>query len=185
MLLEFGKQREHEDVLVKRGELIPADHPGPVYICTPTEDLAAVIAACPDQKKDDLVFLQDGQLEPLFQRNGLYGPTQASLWLACMRKGGRPIDGMTVDAPEGLTTVSGKWAGAFAMRMGTGNLACHVKMDRDARRAMLEKLVFVSAYNLVGAVYGGITVGDVAKKHRNEVDAMCRELASFIRYSWT
>merc|ERR1719198_1852794 len=48
---------------------------------------------------------------------------------------------------------------------------------------MLEKLVFVSAYNLVGAVHGGIPVGEVAQKHGDEVDAMSRELASFIRYT--
>lgn len=177
MLLEFGSRRGYEDVTVKRGELIPADHRGPVYVCTQTADLEAVIAACPPEKKDDLVFLQDGQLEPLFQRHGLYGPTQAALWLACMRRGGKPLDGM------GQTTVAGKWAGALAMRLGTGNLACEVKPDRDMRRSVLEKLVFVSAYNLVGAVNGGITVGEVAQRHSDEVDAMCRELASFIRYT--
>ena len=68
MLRNFGERRGFDDVIIQRGELIPADHPGPVYICTQTEDLSAVIAACPDEKKDDLVFLQEGMLEPLFQR---------------------------------------------------------------------------------------------------------------------
>jgi len=163
--------------------LIPADHPGPVYVCTQTADLDAVIAACPPEKKDDLVFLQDGMLEPLFQRHGLYGPTQAALWLACMRVGGKPLDGITADAPEGLTVVSGKWCDALAMRLSTGDLGCQVKMARDGRRSVLEKLVFVSSYNLVGACYGGITVGEVAKKHSNEVNTVARELASFIRYT--
>ena len=183
MLRGFGERRGYEDVLIKRGDPIPADHPGPVYVCTPTADLAAVIAACPEEKKDDLVFMQDGMLEPTFQRNGIYGPTQASLWLSCPRLGGKPVDGITSEAAEGLTAVSGKWAGAFAMRMGTGDLSCHVRQDRDLRRSVLEKLVFTSAYNLVGACYGGITIGEVAEKHPTEVDTMCRELASFIRYT--
>ena len=76
MLRNFGERRGFDDVIIQRGELIPADHPGPVYICTQTEDLSAVIAACPDEKKDDLVFLQEGMLEPIFQKHGLYGPTQ-------------------------------------------------------------------------------------------------------------
>jgi hypothetical protein len=38
--------------------------------------------------------------------------------------------------------------------MSTGNLACEIKMDRDARRSTLEKLVFLSAYHLVGTVHG-------------------------------
>ena len=37
-------------------------------------------------------------------------------------------------------------------------------MARDGRRACLERLVFVSAYNLVGAVHGGITVGEVRQQ---------------------
>ena len=101
-----------------------------------------------------------------------------------VRKGGKPVDGLNPEAPaEGLTCVHGKWAGAFAMRMSTGNMVCREVMQRDARRCMLEKLVFVSAYNLVGAVHGGITVGEVAQKHSEEVGAMSRELASFIRYT--
>jgi hypothetical protein len=229
MLLDFGQRRKYDDILIKRGDAIPANHPGPVYVCTQACDIEAVIAACPEEKKDDLVFMQDGMLEPIFQRTGLYGPTQAALYLACMRKGGKPVDGTNSESPEGLTTVSGKWAGALAMRLGTGNLNCIEKMERDGRRACarhdqplhprcahavtdatslvvaakpqptlrpcpytvpvpcacrcLEKLVFVCAYNLVGAVHGGISVGEVAKRHSDEVAAICRELASFIRYT--
>eukprot|EP00908_Phaeocystis_cordata_P008096 Transcript_18766.p1 GENE.Transcript_18766~~Transcript_18766.p1 ORF type:complete len:406 (-),score=42.40 Transcript_18766:174-1391(-) len=174
MLLDFGKRRSYDDVLVKRGDPIPADHPGPVYVCTQAADLEAVIAACPDEKKDDLVFLQDGMLEPLFQRHGIYGPTQVALWMAQVRVGGKPVDGVTPDAPQGLTTVSGKWAGAVAMRLGTGNLNCEVKMERDGRRSVLERLIFVTAYNLVGVVTGGkdgdpLTVGEVASRHGEDV----------------
>lgn len=183
MLLEFGQRRGYNDVLVKRGELIPADHPGPVYICTQTADLDAVLAMCPEEKKDDLVFLQDGMLEPLFQRQGLYGSTQVSLWMAQMRVGGKPVDGATRDQPEGLTTVSGKWAGSVAMRLGTGDLQCQVRMERDGRRAMLERLIFVTAYGLVGTATGTATVGEVASKHGEDVAQICRELASCVRYT--
>ena len=71
-----------------------------MYVCVQAADLEAVVAACPDEKKDDLVFLQDGMLEPLFQRHGLYGPTQIALWLACLRVGGKPVDGITSSAPR-------------------------------------------------------------------------------------
>ena len=39
------------------------------------------------------------------------------------------------------------------------------------------------AYNLVGAAHGGLSMGEVAGKHGEEVGAMCRELASFVRYT--
>lgn len=170
-------------MLINPGELIPADHPGPVYVCTQAADLEEVIYSCPDVKKSDLVFVQDGFLERLFQKYGLYDVSQATLWMAIMRRGGRAVDGINSASPEGLSVVHGKWAGALAMRMGTGNLVCREVMQREARRCMLEKLVFVSAYNLVGTVHGGITVGEVAKHHSEEVGAMSRELASFIRYT--
>ena len=105
MLLEFGSRRGYNDTLVERGGLIPADHPGPVYLCTQASELEEIIKATPESKKDDLVFLSDGQLEGLFQRHGLYGPTQAALFLAQMRVGGKPVDGLHGGAPEGLTQV--------------------------------------------------------------------------------
>ena len=181
MLQDFGKRRGFEDLIVKRGDTIPAECAGPVYVCVPLADVEAVVATCPPEKKDDLVFMQDGMLEPLFQRNGMYGPTQVIMWLVLLRKGGRPVDGE-------FTTVTGKWAGAVAMRFSTGGLTCKEVMDRDARRIMLEKLVFRTAYNLVGTVHGAskddrLTVGDVATKHSEEVGSLCRELASFIRYT--
>ena len=39
------------------------------------------------------------------------------------------------------------------MRLGTGDLTCQVRMERDGRRAMLERTVFVTAYGLVGTVH--------------------------------
>lgn len=83
LLAEFGKRRGFEDTLVKRGDPIPELQAGgqlvrmPIYICTRNEDLDAVIATCPQERWEDLVFLQNGQLEPLRQRYGLYDTTQA------------------------------------------------------------------------------------------------------------
>eukprot|EP00962_Isochrysis_galbana_P032348 scaffold10611_cov107-Isochrysis_galbana.AAC.1 len=46
-------------------------------------------------------------LEPFRQRYGLYENTQAMLWLAVVRTGGKPLDGITSECPEGLTGVTG------------------------------------------------------------------------------
>ena len=53
------------------------------------------------------MFLQDGQLEPFRQKHGLFATTQGILWLTAMRKGSKALDGITEDAPEGLTLVQG------------------------------------------------------------------------------
>lgn len=52
-------------------------------------------------------------------------------------------------------------------------------LDRPAFRvAMLEKLVWICAYMLVGAAHGGCTVGEVESAHADEVDGLVRELAA-------
>ena len=38
MLLDFGSRNGYNDVVVKRGDVIPSGHAGPVYVCTQTED---------------------------------------------------------------------------------------------------------------------------------------------------
>ena len=88
-----------------------------------------------------------------------------------------------VDDDNALTCVTGKWSGSLVMRLGTGGLRCRSTNDRDLRRAMLEKLVWRCAFTLVGAVNGGITVGEVAEKHTAEVEDLIVELASFCRFT--
>ena len=44
LLAELGERRGLDDVIVKRGDPIPADHPGPIYVCTRNDDLSAVLA---------------------------------------------------------------------------------------------------------------------------------------------
>lgn len=149
LLAELGERKGYDDIIVRRGDPIPADHPGPIYVCTRNDDLSAVLAQCPEEKKQDLVLMQDGMLEPFRQRHGLYENTQAMLWLAVVRAGGKPIDGINAESPEGLTGVTGKWSGALAQRLGTGNLVCLEQMERDYRRNSLEKTIWISAFMLV------------------------------------
>ena len=188
MLYEFGQRKGLDDILVKRMDRIPELEAGgqlvrkPIYVCTRNDDLESILGMCPDARKEDLVFLQNGQLEPFKQKHGLYANTQACLWFAAMRKGAKPLDGITSDG-DGLTTASGKWAGSLARRLETGGLTCNVVGDRDLRRNMLEKLIWISSFMLVGAVHGGITVGEVEEKHKDEVVDIILELASFCRFT--
>jgi len=185
LLAQLGERRSYDDLILGRGDPIPADHPGPIYVCTRNDDLAAVVAACPDEKMEDLVFLQNGNLEPFRQRYGLYDQTQAMLWLAVLRVGGKPIDGITSREPDGLTTATGKWASALQGRLAVADLKCNIREERDYRRNALEKLVWISAFMLIGQVHGGITVGEVAKKHFSEVEEMVVELGGMIRTTLT
>jgi len=68
-----------DDVLVKRGDAIPASPPGPIYVCTRNDALDGIIDACPEERKGDLVFLQNGMLQPFLDARGLGDNTQVSL----------------------------------------------------------------------------------------------------------
>lgn len=176
---------EMNDVVLSRGDPIPADAPGPIYVCTRNNDLDEVIASCPDERRDDLVFMQNGFLERYLRQRGVSDNTQANLYCAVAELGKKPVDGITEEAPEGLTRVCGKWEGAFTERLESKGLTCKVVKERDFRRSQLEKLIWISVFNLIGAVHGNITMGEVARMHTREVTEMSVELAQMVRFTLT
>ncbi|XP_047328574.1 uncharacterized protein LOC124932021 isoform X1 [Impatiens glandulifera] len=166
------------DLLVKRGEPVPQDFPGPILVCTRNDDLESVLQSTPPSRWNDLVFFQNGMLEPWFQTKGLGDADQVLAYFAISKLGETPIDGKTDTNPEGLTASYGKWASAVAARLNSGGLSCKV-LDKEAfEKQMLEKLIWISAFMLVGARHPGATVGVVEKEFRSEVCSLIAELAS-------
>jgi len=167
-----------DDVLVRRGESVPLDFAGPILVCTRNDDLEAVLQSTPQSRWSDLVFFQNGMLEPWFHSKGLGDVDQVLAYFAISKLGEPPIDGITDTNPEGLTAAFGKWASAVAARLHAGGLSCKV-LDKDAfQKQMLEKLIWISAFMLVGARHPGATVGVVEKEFRSEVCSLIAELAS-------
>ncbi|KAK1861882.1 hypothetical protein I4F81_004461 [Pyropia yezoensis] len=182
LLAKYGEGR---DTIIGRGDSIPTEGDGPIYVCTRAEDLEAIIAACPESRRDDLVFLQNGMLEPILRKYSLVENTRANLYLAVPKMGATPIDGITASHPDGLTSANGKWAGALQGRLAEANLSCRILHERDFQRSTLEKLIWISAYNLVGAIYGGVSMGEVASRYSTDVDAMVTELGTMVRFTLT
>ncbi|CAH9075786.1 unnamed protein product [Cuscuta epithymum] len=107
-------------------------------------------------------------LEPWFQSKGLGDADQVLAYFAVAKLGEPPIDGKTDTNPEGLTAAYGKWGSAVASRLHAGGLSCKV-IDKEAfQKQMLEKLIWISAFMLVGARHPGSTVGAVEKQYRSE-----------------
>lgn len=77
----------------------------------------------------DLVFFQNGMLEPWLESKGLGDADQVLAYFAVSKLGEPPIDGKTDTNPEGLTAAYGKWASAIAARLYSGGLSCKVKKD--------------------------------------------------------
>ncbi|GAB4850576.1 hypothetical protein Ancab_029885 [Ancistrocladus abbreviatus] len=167
-----------DDVLVRRGEPVPLDFSGPILVCTRNDDLEAVLKATPQSRWTDLVFFQNGMLEPWFNEKGLGDADQVLAYFAVSKLGVPPVDGKTDTNPEGLTAAYGKWASAVAGRLHAGGLSCKV-LDKEAfQKQMLEKLIWISAFMLVGAHHPGATVGVVEKEYRSEVSSLITELSS-------
>lgn len=107
-----------ESVVMKRGDPFPAaPTEGPIYVCTRNDALSGIIDATPPERREDLVFLQNGMLGKFLKSKGLSDATQVLLYLAVSKLGEKPIDGITEVNPEGLTSSTGKWAGAFKVRL--------------------------------------------------------------------
>jgi len=176
LLLELGVEG---DAMVKRGDRIPeSPQTGPIYVCTRNDVLEDVIAATPEHRRRDLVFLQNGMLGDFLQAQGLQDATQVLVYLAVAKLGDTPTDGITELNPEGLTVASGKWASAFQSRLANGNLRCHVREGDEYAKAMLEKHVWICAFMMVGALNGGVTVGTVEQKHSEQLRELIDELCA-------
>jgi hypothetical protein len=117
-------------------------------------------------------------LQPWLDARGLGSATQVLIYFAVAKLGEAPTDGKTDMNPEGLTAACGKWAPAVAARLQRAGLACHVLDEKAFQVCMLEKLIWISAFMLVGACHPGATVGDVEAKHTSEVSALIDELAA-------
>lgn len=165
-----------DDVLIKRGESVPLDFPGPILVCTRNDDLDAVLESTPKSRWSDLVFFQNGMLEPWFYSKGLGDADQVLAYFAISKLGEPPIDGKTDTNPEGLTAAYGKWASAVAARLDAGGLSCKVLEKGEFQKQMLEKLIWICAFMLVGSRHPGATVGVVEKEYRSEVSSLITEL---------
>ena len=180
-----------KQLLVRRDDPIPpstdlASFPlgTPIVVCTRNDALDSVFEKTPVERRKDLVFIQNGMLQPWLASKkvdtGNEAATQVLVFFAVSAKGEPPVDGVTDTDPGGLTAAHGRHAEAFARRLkGSGGLSCHVLESRAAfDAAALEKLVWISAFMLVGSKHGGITVGEVEAKHADEVSALIGELAA-------
>ncbi len=166
----------------KSKESIATDGSGPIYVCTRNNDLAKIVEDCPEKRKEDLVFLQNGILTDFLRSKGLEKNTQGLVYFAVSKLGEAPIDGKTDTNPEGLTAVCGKWAEDMSERLRVADLACKVLDEEAFNIAMLEKHIWICAFMAVGSQYEECTVGDVESTHNKEIREVISELAALASY---
>jgi hypothetical protein len=128
-------------VVLGREDSIDAQGKGPILITTRNDALEGIVEKCPENRRKDLVFMQNGYLDKFLESKGLLDNTQVLLYLAVTAKGVDPIDGVTTVNPEGLTAATGEHAQAFADRLAPMDLKCRVVSAREYRPAMFEKVM--------------------------------------------
>ena len=163
------------DVVIRRGEAVTGPS-GPIVVCTRNDDLDGVVEATPEERREDLVFIQNGMLLPWLEAKGLGDATQVLVYFAVAKKGEAPTDGKTDTNPEGLTAAYGKHARAIQERLHKHGLSCKVLPKQEFKQSMLEKLVWICSFMLVGAKHGGCTVGEVESTYTDEVGSLITEL---------
>ena len=119
--------------------------------------------------------MQNGMLGAFLEKNELADATQVLLYLAVAKFGEKPTDGITELNPDGLTAATGKWASTFATRLRNGGLKCRDLAGDAYTEAMLEKHVWICAFMLVGALNGGITVGEVVLLEKSTEHSILHE----------
>ena len=128
-------------VVIGRNDSIDPDSIGPILVTTRNDALDSIVDGCPENRKKDLVFMQNGYLDDFLSSKGLSENTQVLLYLSVTAKGADPIDGDTAVNPEGLTAATGIHARAFADRVKSLDLKCRVVDSKEYRPAMFEKLM--------------------------------------------
>ena len=127
----YESNKNNDILLSSRSDPFPAENSfGPIYLCTRNDDLEAIIMKTPNNRRADLVFLQNGMLGPYLNSKGLPENTQGLIYFAVSKTGEKPIDGITDVNPEGLTCVTEKWANDFTERMKAAGLTCHA-LEKD------------------------------------------------------
>jgi ketopantoate reductase len=176
--LALSEMAGPDTLVVKRGEsLSPDAPPGPIVVATRNDDLAAIVDATQAERRKDLVFIQNGMLQNWLDSRGLGDNTQVLVFFAVAKKGEKPTDGKTDLNPEGLTAAYGPHAAAVASLLHSGGLSCKVLDKIEFTKAMLEKLVWISAFMVIGAKHK-VTVGEVERDHTQEVSRLITELAT-------
>lgn len=175
LLVEGG-----ESLLLNRGDSIPTDGSGPILIATRNDALDGIVESCPENRRKDLVFLQNGYLDDFLKSTNLQDNTQVLLYLSVPAKGVNPVDGITSVNPEGLTTATGEHADAFKARLSALGLKCNVVSADEYEPAMFEKLIWISTYMLVGTAKGSKSVGEAGSEHKDLLNKVIDELVTAV-----
>ncbi len=140
----------------------------PILVCTRNDHLPAVISSVHPERHADLVFVQNGMVQPFLSERELAGCTQGVLWVAVPRRGDAPV-------PGGTSVFHGPWARPIAELLNSHGVDA-LAVDRTSyQREVAVKLAWICVFGVLGSAVGG-KVGDIAREHADAVTALSDEL---------
>ncbi|MFT4624507.1 MAG: ketopantoate reductase [Myxococcota bacterium] len=145
----------------------------PILVAVRNDALAAVVAATPTHRRDDLVFVQNGMIRDSLRALGVARATRGLLYFAVPTKGAPVQPGRTswFSGAHGLGAA--RWLGAMGLASQSVDWARFSFYE-------LEKVSWLVVHGLLCTVHE-CTVGEVAEAHPDAVLALVRELAALGR----
>ncbi|KAI0561247.1 hypothetical protein FGB62_89g16 [Gracilaria domingensis] len=151
-----------------------------ILVCGRTNTLETLTQACPYSLRENLVFFQNGDIIPLLSKLGVDKCSKVVLYVGVPSRNAAPQDGVTPQSPDGLTVATGKWASNVADRFRSMGLTCGVVDEDTFLVSYYEKLVWLSAFNIVGASRGFIPMDVVATECSAVVLTIMKELLKIV-----
>lgn len=156
-------------VVDRAGPPLSVDRQGPALVCTRNDDLEAVLEAAPPSRRLDLVFVQNGMLEPWLTSKGLAGATRGLLFFAAASRGEDALPG---PEPSPFCGPHAAWVVGALEHAGIPSR----EVDRRAFDELaLEKLVWNCAFGVLCEALDE-SVGGACGSHPGAVEALCSEL---------
>ncbi|MCO5560184.1 hypothetical protein L7F22_013792 [Adiantum nelumboides] len=165
--------------LVRRGQAVTTEASEnkafPIVVATHCSDLDVVLAKTCESRWKDLVFVQNGMLQPWLKRHNLQNNTQVLLFMSASPE--NPLE------PKGYMQIYGgdscawgRWADTISHIMQKGGLQCSVASQEMFLELMIEKLLWSSIFWLLSDALGGLSVGEIAQYHKGLVQELISEL---------
>lgn len=145
----------------------------PILVATSNDALDAVLARVPAARRPDLVFVQNGMIDPWLAEHGLQACTRALLYFAVARRGA-PIE------PGGTSLLTGPHAAALVDWLRAMEIPAEELARPEFAAAMFEKLIWNSAFGLLCERFA-CPVGQVVADHGDPLAALVGELAAVAR----
>jgi len=151
---------------------IKEDGAGPILVCTNADDLAGVVDATPEPRRDDLVFVQNGMLDTHLKELGRATNTRGLLYFAVPTRGVEP-------EPGGESIFTGAHAESMANWFHAVELGADAVTKDAFSNEMASKLIWNCVFGLLCDVHDA-PVGRICSHHRGAIDALAGELISVI-----